>query len=469
MAFRLVLVLLLVAGPGLGQTSLEQALAGFEDAPVFAHPDGIDDILDGFDSETSTGPEERESTRTDPAWLRLGATLEERIVFNIAPDAPRTGEVDHRGLSSLRSRIDVEADADLGRDWRARVTGHAWFDLAYRANGRHSYPRGFLDAYEHEAEFGEFFVRGSPLENIDLTLGRQVVIWGRSDLFRVTDVLNPLDNRLPGMTDIEDLRLPVTMTRLDVYAGQWNVSMIAIPERRFDKRPVPGSDFFPQQVSAPQRDDPDEGLGSPEVAMAVTGTFPSWDTSFYVANVFDDRPHVVETDTGPRLRHNRIWMAGAAGNFVSGSWLIKLEAAAFAGLRFTNAEEKEFSSLSALIGAEYSGFADTSIAFEAVNRHIFDYDRRLSGTPDDRHRNELATAFRISRSFRNDTVEFSFLALTFGLTGKSGAIQRLQAVYDWDDAVDLTAGLVLYKSGDQAPFHEIGDNDRLFFTLDYHF
>lgn len=469
MAFRPVLVLLLAAGPGLGQTSLEQALEGFEDAPASANLNNIDDILDGFDTEPSPGPDEPETTRTGPAWLRLGATLEERIVFNVAHDAPRSGEIDHRGLSSLRSRLDVEADANLGREWRARASGHAWFDLAHRANGRHSYPREFLDAYEHEAEIGEFFVQGSPGENIDLTLGRQVVIWGRSDLFRVTDVLNPLDNRLPGMTDIEDLRLPVAMARLDMYAGQWSVSMIAIPERRFDKRPVLGSDFFPQQVSAPPQDYPDDAFGSPEVAVAVTGTFPSWDISAYAANVFDDRPHVVETDTGPRLRHNRIWMVGAAGNFVSGNWLLKAEVACFSGLRYTNAAERKFSRLSALVGVEYSGFAETAIAFEAVNRHIIDFDRRLAELPDDRHRNELATAFRISRSLRNDTIEFSFLALTFGPTGKNGAIQRLQAVYDWTDSVDLTAGLVLYKPGDQVPFREIGDNDRLFLTLDFHF
>ena len=469
MAFRLVLVLIFAAGPGLGQTSLEHVLEGFEDSPEFVSPDNIDDILDGFDTEPSPDPGEQEITGTFPAWLRLGATLEERIVFNIAHDAPPPGEIDHRGLSSLRTRLDVEADADLGRDWRARATGHAWFDLAPSARGRRNYPRAFLDTYEHEAELGELFAQGSLGETMDLTFGRQVVIWGRSDLFRVTDVLNPLDNRLPGMTDIEDLRLPVAMSRLDVYAGQWNVSMIAVPERRFDKRPVLGSDFFSGHGSAPPRDDPDDAFGSPEVAVALTGTFPSWDISFYAANIFDERPHVVETDAGPRLRHNRIWMVGAAGNFVSGSWLLKAEVAGFAGLRFSNTGGRKFSRLAALIGVEYSGLADTAIAFEAVNRHIFDYDRSLAAMPDDRRRNELATALRVSRSFRNDTVELSFLALTFGLTGKNGAIQRLQAVYDWSDAIDLTAGLVIYKSGNQVPFREIGDNDRLFASLDYHF
>ncbi|MCY4140398.1 MAG: hypothetical protein OXF56_19295, partial [Rhodobacteraceae bacterium] len=179
MAFRLVLVLLLVAGPGLGQTSLELALEGFEDGPATVRPDDIDDILDDFDAEPTPGPTEPDASGALPAWLRLGATLEERMIINLAHDAPQSGDVDHRGLSSLRSRLDVEADVELGRDWRGRATGHAWFDLAFHANGRRSYPRGFLDAYEREAELGELFVQGSLGENIDVTLGRQVVIWGR--------------------------------------------------------------------------------------------------------------------------------------------------------------------------------------------------------------------------------------------------------------------------------------------------
>jgi len=62
-----------------------------------------------------------------------------------------------------------------------------------------------------------------------------VVVWGRSDTIRVTDVLNPIDNRRPGMVDIEDLRLPVAMAKLDYFVGDWRVTPIAILEQRFQK------------------------------------------------------------------------------------------------------------------------------------------------------------------------------------------------------------------------------------------
>ena len=472
MAPRLLLILAFAASPVLGQTDLDLVLEGFEDAPLSPDPqefDDIEDVLEGFDFDSPADPGTDIDLDTPRERLRISGSLSERLVFNLAHDAPPPGEVDHRGLSSLRSRLDLRIDANLGTDWRARASGHFWIDHAFRLNGRSGYPAVFLDEYEQEAELGELFLQGPVSENADLTLGRQIVIWGRSDQFRVTDILNPLDNRLPGMTDIEDIRLPVAMARVDIYSDPWTVSLIAIPERRFDKRPVPGSDFFTARASPPPRDVPASSFGSPEAAIAVTGVFSNWDLSLYAANVFDDRPHVEGIGREARLRHNRIWMVGAAGNVVTGNWLLKAEAAAQTGLRFSTVPDTKFSRLSVLAGAEYSGLVDTNIAVEALNSHIVDFDDRLASLPDDRRRNEPASAIRVSRRFQNDSVEVTLLALNLGLTGENGAIQRAQLSYDWTDSVDLTMGVVLYHPGEQTPFRGIGDNDRLFLKLDYHF
>ena len=464
MRSRLAAILILAAGPALGQDSVEDALDGFEDGPA---PISIDDVLDGFNEQPA--PVVPAEASTPPSRLRVGGRVRQEIIANIAHVAPVTDSFDHRGLSSLRTRLDLEADADFGVDWRARITGHAWYDLAAATGRRRNRPSAYADAYGREAELGEFFLQGPVADRIDLTLGRQVIVWGPSDQFRINDVLNPLDRRLPGMTDFKDLRLASSMARLDLYARSWSVSMIAVPERRFDKLPVPGSDFLAGSVGLPPRDAPGSTFGTPGAAVALTGTFPGWDLSFHAARIHDSRPHVAFTHTGPRLRHGRVNMAGAAGSAVFGNWLIKAEAAVFSGERYTNERERTFSSLRAMAGAEYAGLADTSISLDAANTHIFSFDRNLEATPDGRHRNEPATAIRVSRRFLHDTVEISLVALTFGLTGENGSIQRLQASYDPTDSARITAGLVLYNSGNLGPFREIGSNDRLFLTLDYHF
>ena len=471
MTLRAVLVLILAAGPVLAQGNLGRVLEGFGDAPAFEPPDDIQTVLDGFD--TDAGPASRQPTPPEgpPARLRFGGRVSQRLVINVAHDAPPPSGVDHRGLSSMQSRLDLDADVRLGPAWKARVEGHFWLDpAADRANGGPGRSSEFSDAYGREAEFDELFLKGPASGSLDLTVGRQILAWGRSDLFRVTDVLNPVDNRLPGLTDMKDHRLPVTALRLDRYADPWSFSMIAIPERRFDKLPVPGSDFFAGTESLPQRTTPDDAFGSPELALALNGTFPGWDMSLYAARLFDDRPHLAATPSGkPLLRHSRISMAGAAGNLVRGSWLIKAEAALFTGLRFSNAGARTFSRLTTLAGIEYSGMSDTAIVLETRNHHIPDYDDRLASMPDDRRRNEPATALRIQRTFLNDTLDVTFLALTFGESGELGAVRRLQLDYAWTDALQLSTGLVAYQSGEQTPFREIGSNDRMFATLSFHF
>ena len=82
--------------------------------------------------------------------------------------------------------------------------------------GRSNYTQDVRDDYIWEVDFREVWLQGSVSRSVDAKLGRQIVNWGRSDTVRVLDVLNPLDNREPGLVDIEDLRRPVMMVRVDV-------------------------------------------------------------------------------------------------------------------------------------------------------------------------------------------------------------------------------------------------------------
>ncbi len=478
MALRVAIALVLIAHSTLAQTELDQVLDGFLDvppieeidAPEAERRDDIEDALAGFGDDADPVLAMPHDPAASPDPVRVHGRISQRLIYNFAHGAPPPSGIDHRGLSSFRTRLDLGVEFNPGPNWRAILEGHAWFDAAAdHVADRLGRPRIYLDTHVREAEIGEFLLQGPLSDRLDLTIGRQIMVWGRSDMFRVTDILNPVDNRLPGLTDIEDLRLPVMAVRLDHYSDPWTFGLVAIPERRFDRRPAPGSDFHGGAMSPPL-DMPDSRFGAPELAASLSGTFTGWDISFYAARVFDDRPHIRMIDGGEaRLRHNRISMFGMAGNVVSGNWLVKAEAASFSGLRFSNVLDREFTRLSVLAGVEYSGIEDTAIAFEATNGHIRDFDERLRELPDDRRRNELATALRVTRSLRNDTFDVSFLALTFGPTGREGAVRRLQLDHELSDAVQVSAGIALYQDGNRTPFRNIGDNDRLFASIEYHF
>jgi len=162
-------------------------------------------------------------------------------------------------------------------------------------------------------------------------------------------------------------------------------------------------------------------------------------------------------------------MAGLAADMATGNWLWKAEAAYFDGFKFSGAPSEHFDRLDALIGVEFAGLTDTTISLEVVNRRMLDFDGRLSGTPEDGRRNDFQSALRLSRSFLNETLDLTFLASTHGLDGSNGAVQRLQASYDFNDTLVVTGGLISYQSGDKLSFRNVGRNDRLFVEFVVHF
>lgn len=427
--------------------------------------DGLE-VLEGFE-ETVVVPEAgRPAAESSP--LRLGGWFKVGGTYNFAHEAPEEGETDWRGLSRLRAELLGEAELRLPAEWRLFASGKGFYDFAYALNGRGDYTDEVLDDYEKELELREAWIGGRLAPGVDLKAGRQIVPWGRSDNVRVTDVLNPLDLREPGLTDIEDLRLPVAMTRLDAFSGPWRLTGVAVHEIRFDKRPPFGHDFFPAEGPLSPEEEPAKRLENAEFGAALTGTFPGWDVSLYWADFYDDLPHVEETAGGPALRHSRLTMVGAAGSVALGNVLLFGEAARFDGLEFFN-DSGKFARTEVLLGTEYAGFRDTTVSFEAVWRRLHGFRRPLALPPDEAGDDAFETVVRLTRTFWNERLKLTLLAFTFGPLGQDGALQRLQGTYELRDGMSLTAGVVLFGSGDLPAFRGVGDNDRAFMEFRYDF
>jgi Protein of unknown function (DUF1302) len=457
----------------------------FIDSPMPAFSEKMPDIeavMEAFDAEEETGGDILDGFEDDGQTLDLSAVPDEEVrppifqinghakigaSYNLAHQTPRTGMPDWRGLSRLRPEFQLELKTELGKNWQGFASAKSAWDTVYGLRDRDDYTGQVLNRNESETEVRETYVSGRLSKNLDLKVGRQIVVWGKSDNIRVTDVLNPLDMREPGLTDIEDLRLPAAMTRLDYYFGPWNLTGIAVHEIRFNKMPAWGSDFYPAAVPLPPESVPADSLENTEFALALNGVFSGWDIAVYYADVCDDMTHlrrVPGTFTTER-RHARLEMLGAAGNLALGNWLLKAEAAWLQGFEFFNAPGQFFDRTDVLVGLEYSGVTDTTITLEAVCRRMLDFDDRLKAAPDMAAEEKCRTALRLSRDFLNETLNLTLLALTYGPTGQDGALQRMTVEFDISDATAVTGGVVLYQSGDLPEMRNIGDNDRLYLEV----
>lgn len=472
------------------EPSLDDVIGGF-DEPATSAPDPSSDdtltsdddlngILDGFgddDKEDSTPLPE--SSETDgkgwkeavSRYFSVNGHIKLGLTYNYAHDAPEPGRTDWRGLSRLKPELQLEVAFKPYRSWDVFVSGKGYHDFAYWINGRDNYTSYVLDNYEQEIELKEAYVLGKVTQKIDIKLGRQIVVWGKSDNIRVTDVLNPLYLREPGMTDIEDIRMPVTMSKVDYYFGNWRLSGMAIHEIRFNKLPEYGSDFYPLTRIAPHEEIPESQISNTEYAISLNGIFSGWDIAFYFADYFDDYYHISFESTGFVLSHTPLTLVGTAFNIAKGNWLFKSEAAHIQGFQFYNAAgmENTYSRIDLLAGVEYYGLKNTPIGFEAVNRHMMGYDAFLFREPGNAEENSFQTALRATRTFMNETLSVTFLASTFGPLGQGGSLQRLSAEYDITDTLKTTVGIMLYNSGDRPELKQVGDNDRVYADIKYSF
>jgi hypothetical protein len=453
------------------------ALAGGIAARAAAQED-VDELLEGFEEEVpepASEPSQPEPPERLPGWLDAKGSLSFGASYGVV--AHRTAALPDRkswqGPNRLRTKLDLELDAELPAGVEGRISGFAFYDAVFLLRDRTEYTSEVREVYERELELEELWLRGSPQERVDVKLGRQVVNWGRSDTLRVIDVINPLDNRDPGLTDIENLRRPVGMLRTDAFAGDWTATALLIPEIRQDLLPPFGSDFVASPTPLPETRRPAHWGDDPEFGGALSGVFSGWDVSFHALRYWTNTPRLAAipppTPGPPRLEfvHDRRTLVGSGGNLALGNWLLKAELAWIDGIQFTNAEDSE--RIDAMGGVEYYGFDDASVALEVVNRHLTDWERAAKRAPDFAEEDALELALRMNADLMNARLQLLGLVVVLGERAQRGVLARAQATWELRDALDLTGGVLLFWKGDVPPTDGWGDDDRLFAELRWSF
>jgi len=481
---------------------LEEALSGFDEFDEMTADTLADDLSDLDESGFDSLPADAEFSNItlqeqQPDWYNISGYTSFLGAYNYAQKsesivAPGDKPMDFSGLSRARAKGGLTLEMKHGNNWRSKFDVIAWYDASWAINGRENYTQDVLDVYESFIDIKDAYIQGSLTQSLDLKFGRQVVIWGKSDSIRITDVINPLDNREAGMVDIEDLRLSEVMTRLDYYFGDWALSGIIIHEPRLEIEAAFGSDYRPSNIFGPpipyakfpDRLEPDWNIDNTQYAVSLDGRFSGWDISYYAAHVYDNRFDIEFVDTTPIRFYDKINMLGLAGNVVSGSWLFKAESALINDINYRSTGRKN--RLDALIGFDYMGLKDTVISLELADRHIFDYEEKMltmtlpeavaQGTfPDFVREDSIQIAFRTSYSFDHDNASVTYLLSLAGGNGPGdsfdGGFQRLWLDYKYTDTISLNTGIVDYIGGDGIiPFYRaIEDNDRIFAEIQYSF
>jgi hypothetical protein len=340
------------------------------------------------------------------------------------------------------------------------------------------------EEYRAYVDLREAFV-DLTFDKMDARLGKQQVVWGKTDGFRVLDAVNPLDYKEFVLNDFLDSRIPLWMAKMEYYfTFEYSLQALIIPEMQFFEQAHAGSEYELNVLSAVPEGvqhivindtrEPDESFEHTEYGLKFTGFHEGWDFTLNYLYSWDDVPAIklaLDTSTGTLTaspEHERAHIVG--GSFANVFWdaVVRGEMAAKIGTYF-NVDDPtvrdmvvEKTLLSYALAFERDLF-DISWLLQVLQETILDYDDAITSDQVD-----TKITLRGSKTFMNETLEM-VLSTIYGVNDTEFVI-RPSVEYDISDSTNIKVGADFFEGGDEdTMFGQFDDKDRLYMELKYSF
>ena len=361
--------------------------------------------------------------------------------------------------------LQLEYSDWLGDNMGFSLIGRAVYDGAYDLeNDRLPDDKDDYGAY---ADLREALVKLT-LGAVDVSAGKQQVVWGKTDGFRVTDVVNPLDYRNPTVVKFLDSRIPLWMLNLEYYPSlDHMIQILAIPDMRFAEIPRQPT---PSGVSMQADQTPKVSLRNTEYGIRYSGYLNGWDITLNYLYSWNDIPYIrrkISSDGMISLTPEHIRLHIAGGTFATVLWegVIRGEFAAQPDFRFSVTDPVDPDGL----------VEKTLLAYAlAYERDLFDlhwlvqfFQQRIADYEAEIDTEESLSYFTLnsSKTFLRETLELSASAVYEAANGSW--LLHPEVTYDYSDTVKFTGGVEF--SINDAESNENRDAERLHAGITYSF
>jgi len=424
---------------------------------TLVYADDMDMLLDGFDDPIVLEDEIGDINKiVDSKPYKFSGNLD--ILVNYSPN----NEDPYKDLSTLKSTLFLEYEHKFNTNHKLNASIKGFIDWIYI--DKDDYKGDVYNKEKDELELFETYWLSKLGQNIDIRVGRQIVVWGRSDSLRVTDVINPLDQRKPAIVDIKELRMPVGMVKLDYYFNEYTLSPILIFEERYNKLSAYGGDFyiFNQPMPTIKKND------NLQYGLSFGGVFSGFDFNIYGAKVNSNQFVLKKVGQTTIVEHPIISMFGFASNYIKDSFLFKTELAFVDNMQYSQLPNQKLNNLNYLFGVDYNGILETIISYEWMQNRINNYDNKLQNEMIPVYKTTTSHALRVTRDFDHDRLNANFLMLLEGDKLDQGGFIRAWIKYEVQEALNIDIGYVEYIGGDFL-FDNYKEKDRVFTQLSYSF
>lgn len=313
--------------------------------------------------------------------------------------------------------------------------------------------------------------------NVDLRMGRQIIVWGVADALRITDCVSPFDYTEFLAQDYDDIRIPVNALRARYTWRSLTLEAVCVPTSAFGIVPTdsrnpwalrPAASSLPYTIDL-ESGKPDKRLANMEFGGRLTLNLSGLDLSLSGLRTWNKMPVVttrLSTDGQSLLidgLYRRMTMAGADCSLPVGRFVLRGETACY----FNEAQEATAGTdvlrrnvLHALVGIDWFPGNDWNVSAQYAHRHLSGHLGNAT------HRNTgLATA-RIGKELLRNTLKLSTFAYIDVTNG--GVFNRFSAAYALNDQIELTAGYDFFHA-DKGTFSLYRHNSETWMKLKYSF
>ncbi len=391
------------------------------------------------------------------AEVDVGGYLENRSAYRVGDDPE---------VSELRNTLQVELERAWGR-WSVDAAARARYETELEPETEEE-----LDLRELALEY-----RG---RSATVRLGRQQVVWGKTDGLRLLDIVNPLDLREFLLDDYVDLRIPLWMVDAEWFFGDQAIQVLVIPDLTFNDHADPGGELAipldlprsPVPVGLGRTEEPDSRPSTWEYGIRWSGRAGPWElTANALYGWADDPVPFRRLASGPTVRVDpripRRRTLGMSGDVPLGPGILRAEAT------FTPDAYRDVATPDGLGRPERQDLLSYALGWDwirsnwLISPQVF-HEVVLDPSPDLLGESDRSFAtLLLQRKLRQDRLTLRLFALR-GVDNDEAWISP-EISYRWLGRLELSLGADLFEGAADGLFGQFDGKDRLVVNLTYSF
>lgn len=402
-------------------------------------------------------------------------TTELSAVINTEWAITNNNKTENNETQKLELSIEPELDININDNTQAFILGRLRSDKKKNIDPDDN----------NQAELRELYLDFT-VNNTSIILGKQQIVWGKSDGLKVLDVVNPQDFREFILDDFDQSRIPLWSINTETDISDITLQFIIIADQTYHELAENNATYaFTSPLIIPPTPPgsllivnptlvPDKSIEDSDVGIRLTSFWHGWDLTINYLYHYNDTPVLFRTlnltpgglEVIISPRHTRNHLLGGTFSNSFGDLTLRGEVG-YSTDRFistTDATDNDgvikSNELSYVLGFDWFGLTDTFISLQLFQTYL------------DNHKTEMIVeevtsiaTFLVRNDYLNETLNTEVLWL-HDIDIDDGLV-RPKISYDINDELRASAGLDIFYGKKTGTFGQFKDTDRLMFNLTY--